>query len=74
VVHERVARAKEALETTRAALWRVADVCGFGAEESFRRHFRRIVGISPGRYRRRFTQLPLSKLTPTSSDIRARCA
>jgi AraC family transcriptional regulator, transcriptional activator FtrA len=58
IVHERVARAKDTLETTRAPLWTVADSCGFGAEESFRYHFRRIVGTSPGRYRRRFSQLP----------------
>jgi AraC family transcriptional regulator, transcriptional activator FtrA len=38
-------------------LWAVAEFCGFGAEESFRHHFRRIAGTSPGRYRRRFTQL-----------------
>jgi AraC family transcriptional activator FtrA len=36
----------------------VADSCGFGTEESFRHHFRRIAGISPGRYRQRFSQLP----------------
>jgi AraC family transcriptional activator FtrA len=58
IVHERVARAKDTLETTRAPLWAVADSCGFGTEESFRHHFRRIAGISPGRYRRRFSQLP----------------
>jgi AraC family transcriptional activator FtrA len=58
IVHERVARAKDTLETTRAPLWAVADSCGFGTEESFRHHFRRIAGISPGRYRQRFSQLP----------------
>src|SRR5262249_20678386 len=58
IVHERVARAKDTLETTRAPLWAVADSCGFGTEESFRHHFRRIAGTSPGRYRRRFSQLP----------------
>ena len=29
-------------------------------EESFRHHFRRIAGISPGRYRRSFSQLPVT--------------
>ena len=47
IVHERVARAKDTLETTRAPLWAVADSCGFGTEESFRHHFRRIASISP---------------------------
>lgn len=57
IARERIARAKDALETTHAPLWAVAESCGFGAEESFRHHFRRIAGTSPGRYRRRFTQL-----------------
>jgi AraC family transcriptional regulator, transcriptional activator FtrA len=56
LVRERVSLAKEALETTQAPLWRVAESCGFGAEESFRRHFRITTGISPGRYRQHFTR------------------
>jgi AraC family transcriptional activator FtrA len=54
LVRERVALAKEALETTEAPMWRVAESCGFGAEESFRRHFRLVAGISPSQYRQRF--------------------
>src|SRR5581483_1810991 len=40
LVRERVAFAKDALETTNAPLWKVAESAGFGTEESFRRHFR----------------------------------
>jgi len=54
VVRERVALAKVALEETTAPLWKVAENCGFGGEESFRRHFRLIAGTSPVRYRRQF--------------------
>ena len=54
LVRERVALAKEALEATNAPLWKVAESAGFGAEESFRRHFRLIAGTSPSRYRQRF--------------------
>jgi len=53
-VRERVSLAKEALEATNAPLWKVAESAGFGAEESFRRHFRLITGTSPNRYRQRF--------------------
>lgn len=61
ITRERVARAKDALETTRAPFWAVAESCGFGAEESFRHHFRQLAGTSPGRYRRRFSQLEHSR-------------
>lgn len=54
LVRERVALTKEALEATNAPLWKVAESAGFAAEESFRRHFRRITGTSPSRYRQRF--------------------
>ena len=54
LIRERVAVAKEALEVSNAPLWQVADAAGFGAEESFRRHFKLITGTSPARYRQRF--------------------
>jgi AraC family transcriptional regulator, transcriptional activator FtrA len=54
LVRERVALSKEVLETTQVPMWQVAESCGFGAEESFRRHFRVITGISPSHYRQRF--------------------
>jgi AraC family transcriptional activator FtrA len=54
VIRERVALAKEMLESSRAPLWQVAESVGFGAEESFRRHFRLVTGISPARYREQF--------------------
>jgi AraC family transcriptional activator FtrA len=56
LVRERVALAKEALEATNAPLWKVAEASGFGAEESFRRHFRLTTGTSPNRYRQQFGQ------------------
>jgi AraC family transcriptional regulator, transcriptional activator FtrA len=56
LVRERVGLAKEALETTEAPLWKVAEMAGFGTEESFRRHFRRITGTAPLQYRKQFGQ------------------
>lgn len=54
LVRERVAAARELLESGRTPLERVAERTGFGSVESFRRHFRRVVGTAPAAYRRRF--------------------
>jgi AraC family transcriptional regulator, transcriptional activator FtrA len=51
---ERIAVAKLALETTRKSTAAVAHLSGFGSEESFRRHFRKIVGVAPMTYRKQF--------------------
>lgn len=50
---ERVSRAAELLEDGRMALWDVSEACGFGSAETFRREFRRQIGVSPSRYRER---------------------
>ncbi len=55
LIRERVAIAKDLLESTEIALAQVAQMAGFGSDESLRRHFRRLVATSPGAYRRRFT-------------------
>ncbi|KAA1012957.1 transcriptional regulator FtrA [Paraburkholderia panacisoli] len=55
LVRERVAFARELLEgQAPLPMARVAELAGFGSEESLRRHFRRIALTSPGAYRRRF--------------------
>lgn len=64
VVRERVAIARDLLETTIVPIGRVAEHVGFGSPESFRRHFRRIVGTSPAAYRRQFSTVH----EPSSSD------
>ncbi|WP_133647028.1 transcriptional regulator FtrA [Paraburkholderia flava] len=59
LLRERVAIARELLEThTRMPMARIAERAGFGSEESFRRHFRRIALTSPGAYRRKFGSAP----------------
>jgi len=55
LVRERVAVAKDLLEAGRRSSAEVAERAGFGSEESFRRHFRRVVGVSPSLYRRQFS-------------------
>ncbi|MEO7731349.1 MAG: transcriptional regulator FtrA, partial [Kofleriaceae bacterium] len=58
VVRERVAVAKELLEGGRLSVTEVAERVGFGSDESFRRHFRRISGVSPTGYQRQFVRRP----------------
>lgn len=55
LVRERVAIARELLEAPAPLpMARVAELAGFGSEESLRRHFRRIALTSPGAYRKKF--------------------
>jgi AraC family transcriptional activator FtrA len=50
---ERVARASELLENKDVPLTDVWTACGFGSAETFRREFRKTIGIPPARYRER---------------------
>ncbi|WP_269792823.1 GlxA family transcriptional regulator [Stenotrophomonas sp. Iso1] len=50
----RVARARELLQSTRLPLERIAWDVGYSDPGSFRKVFSRIVGLTPGDYRRRF--------------------
>ncbi len=54
LISERVAVAKELLESPEIPLAQIAERAGFGSEESLRRHFRQVVLTSPGAYRKRF--------------------
>ncbi|WP_411850781.1 helix-turn-helix domain-containing protein [Stenotrophomonas sp. LGBM10] len=51
LIRERVAFARELLETTDRPLHWVAEQAGFGSQESFRRHFRGQTALSPTSYR-----------------------
>ena len=55
LTRERVALAKDILQASSHSLLRVAETVGFGSQETFRRHFRRVVGINPVSYRRQFS-------------------
>lgn len=50
---ERVSRAAELLESATLPLGDIWAVCGFGSEESFRRDFRKIMGVPPSKFRAR---------------------
>ncbi len=54
LLNARIRRAQELLESTSAHLDQIATACGFQSTVAFRANFRRITGISPGLYRRRF--------------------
>jgi len=54
VLRERIGIAKDLLEDGSESLQSIASRVGFGSQESFRRHFRRVVGTSPSAYRRSF--------------------
>ena len=54
VSDQRVLYARRLLEETDLDIDRVADKVGFGTATLLRHHFRRIVGVTPSDYRRRF--------------------
>lgn len=54
LTRERIERAREVLEETDWDLERVAQSCGFSDAQLLRLHFRRLVGTTPGRYRKSF--------------------
>jgi AraC family transcriptional activator FtrA len=60
IVHERIERAKELLESSRWPTRRIAELVGLGSVESLRHHFRQSVGTTPADYRARFGRSSLS--------------
>lgn len=52
--HERVRFAQSLLETTSLSLDRIADRAGFSDAQLMRLHFKRVVGMAPTAYQRRF--------------------
>src|SRR6478609_988669 len=54
VTDQRVLYARRLLEETDLDVDRVADKAGFGTATLLRHHFRRIIGVTPSDYRRRF--------------------
>jgi transcriptional regulator GlxA family with amidase domain len=56
VTDQRVLYARRMLEETDLDVDRIAEQAGFGTATLLRHHFRRIVGVTPSDYRRRFTR------------------
>jgi AraC family transcriptional regulator, transcriptional activator FtrA len=56
LLEQRIARAKELLETTALTVEDIAERVGLGSPANLRAHFRRATNISPTRYRQSFSQ------------------
>ncbi len=54
LIRLRVRRAQDLLETSDAPIDRIAEAAGFGAPETLRHHFRKVVGVSPSAWRNSF--------------------
>ncbi|GAA3263104.1 hypothetical protein GCM10020216_105510 [Nonomuraea helvata] len=54
LTQQRIARARELLETTRLPVDAVAERAGFGTGNGLRPHFTKLVGATPAAYRRTF--------------------
>ncbi|UXA17609.1 helix-turn-helix domain-containing protein [Mycobacterium sp. SMC-4] len=54
VTDQRVLFARRLLEATRLDIDRIAEQSGFGTATLLRHHFRRVIGVTPSDYRRRF--------------------
>src|SRR6201997_4478218 len=57
VADQRVLFARQLLEETDLDVDRIADRSGFGTATLLRHHFRRVVGVTPSDYRRRFSSV-----------------
>ncbi|HSX75573.1 MAG TPA: helix-turn-helix domain-containing protein, partial [Shinella sp.] len=55
VQHLRIGKARELLEFTRRTVDQIAFAVGYEDAAAFRRVFHRILGLSPGEYRSRFS-------------------
>jgi AraC family transcriptional activator FtrA len=51
---QRVKRARELLESSKAPIDAIANACGFGDASTLRRHFQAHLGVSPAAYRTQF--------------------
>jgi transcriptional regulator GlxA family with amidase domain len=67
----RIEEAKQLLETGSASVEAVAREVGYEDAASFRRLFRRLAGMTPGDYRRKFQLPPI--VTRTAADAKPQC-
>ncbi|WP_344403809.1 GlxA family transcriptional regulator [Streptomyces longisporus] len=67
LLHQRIERAKELLETTTLPMDQVARACGLGTADSLRTHVVRRTGLTPSAYRAQFTRLGTEAAAAASS-------
>ncbi len=70
LICERISLARELLESGDAAVSQVAGLCGFATEQTMRRHFRRITGVSPSAFRQQFRAPPWERADHRSRATR----
>lgn len=56
LLHQRIERARELLETTMLPMDQVAAACGLGTADSLRAHLVRRTGLTPSTYRAQFSR------------------
>jgi transcriptional regulator GlxA family with amidase domain len=71
LLHHRVVRARELLETTDLPMDQVAQLSGLATSDSLRQHMTRRTGLSPSAYRATFTRKPPSPEQLASSRSRS---
>ncbi|NEK57147.1 helix-turn-helix domain-containing protein [Geodermatophilus sabuli] len=67
---QRLALARQLLESTDAPVDRVATEAGFGTPASLRQHLRASIGVAPGAYRRTFRGTAVTGASPAVGHIR----
>ncbi|MGW1213300.1 GlxA family transcriptional regulator [Streptomyces sp. NPDC002499] len=67
LLHQRVERARELLETTALPMDQVARACGLGTADSLRAHVVRRTGLTPSAYRAQFSRLGTGAALDSSS-------
>ncbi|WP_416964370.1 GlxA family transcriptional regulator [Streptomyces sp. Agncl-13] len=67
LLHQRIERARELLETTTLPMDQVARACGLGTADSLRGHLVRRTGLTPSAYRAQFSRLGTGGAEVTSS-------
>ena len=67
LLHQRIERAKELLETTTLPMDQVAHASGLGTADSLRGHLVRRTGLTPSAYRAQFSRLGTGAAAATSS-------
>ncbi|WP_426421993.1 helix-turn-helix domain-containing protein [Bradyrhizobium genosp. A] len=72
LLNARIRRAQELLESSATYVEQIAAACGFQSTVTFRASFRRIAGISPGDYRRRFNDAQSSGVPGSKGNVMGR--
>lgn len=74
LLHQRVDRARELLETTALSMELVAHHSGIGTTDSLRKHLVRRTGLTPSGYRAAFTRIPADRADVAGAAAASRAA